>query len=190
MNRFGSKQSPQRLARVRGFTLQEMLVTLCISGTLAGGSVGMWKVVQQNAITAAANDLLTHLALARSEAITKNKRITICPTGDQQSCLSPGNAYTDWQSGWLVYADDNDNGSPDDREIVRVQSGPAQGIAIRSSRARSHITYQPSGMSGGSTITIAICSERDPSLARYVIVSNTGRPRVAQTTTSNVKCSK
>jgi len=167
MIRLDTKQSPHRFATIRGFTLQEMLVTLCISGALAGGSAGMWNVVQQNAITAAANDLVTHLALARNEAITKNKRIT---------------------SGWMVYVDENDNGKPDDGEIVRVQSEPTRGITIRSSRARSHVAYQPTGLSGGSTITMAICSERDPSLARYVIVSNVGRARVAQTTTSNLKC--
>jgi len=188
MIRLDTKQSPHRFATIRGFTLQEMLVTLCISGALAGGSAGMWNVVQQNAITAAANDLVTHLALARNEAITKNKRITVCPTGDQKSCLGADNDFTNWQSGWMVYVDENDNGKPDDGEIVRVQSEPTRGITIRSSRARSHVAYQPTGLSGGSTITMAICSERDPSLARYVIVSNVGRARVAQTTTSNLKC--
>lgn len=188
MNRFGSKRSRRPLAAVRGFTLQEMLVTLCISGTLVSGGAGMWNVVQQNAMTAAANDLVTHLALARTEAITKNKRITVCPTDDQQSCLKADGDYTNWQSGWMVYADENDNGKPDDGEIIRVQGEPTRGITIRSSRARTHVAYQPTGLSRGSTITMAICSERDPSLARYVIVSNTGRARVAQATTSDIKC--
>lgn len=188
MNRIGSKQSRHLIAKTRGFTLQEVLVSLCISGTLAGGSAGMWNVFQKEAVTAAANDLVAHLALARSESITKNKHLTICPTDDQQSCLRSGNDFTDWHKGWLVYADKNNNGTPDSGEIVRVQGSITRGISIHSSRARSHVTYQPMGTAGGSTITFAVCSAHDPSLARYVIVSNSGRARVAPTTTSNVRC--
>lgn len=171
-----------------GFTLQEMLVALCISGSLAGGSVGMWRAVQQNAVTAAANELVSHLALARSEAVRRNVRVTICPTADQKDCLKPDKDYAFWHQGWLLYADANGNGKPDAGEIVRLQTAASHGIVIRSSRARSRVTYQPLGMSGGSTITLAVCAERNPALARYVVVSNTGRARVAQTTTSSVKC--
>ncbi|HEX9812138.1 MAG TPA: GspH/FimT family pseudopilin [Burkholderiales bacterium] len=188
MNRLGSNRFPRPLAAFRGFTLQEMLVSLCISGTLVGGGAGMWNVFQQDAVTASANDLAAHLALARSESITTNEHLTLCPTDDQQSCLRPGDGFTDWHKGWLVYADKNHNGKPDGGEIVRVQGGVTRGIRIRSSRARSRVTYQPMGTAGGSTITFAVCGERDPSLARYVIVSNSGRARVAQTTTSNIKC--
>ena len=188
MNRFGSNRLPGSLARSRGFTLQEMLVSLCISGTLAGGGAGMWNVVQQEAVTATANDLVTHLALARNEAIMKNKDIVLCPTENQRSCSRPGSDFTAWHTGWLVYADQNDNGQPDPGEILRVQNGATRGIHIHSSRARGRVAYQPMGTAGGSTITLAVCSERNPSLARYVVVSNSGRARVAQTTTSNVKC--
>jgi type IV fimbrial biogenesis protein FimT len=188
MNRFGSNQFSRPLAAFRGFTLQEMLVSLCISGTLAGGGVSMWNVFQQEAVIAAANDLVAHLALTRSESITKNEHLTVCPTDDQQSCLQSGDHFTDWHKGWLVYADKNNNGRPEGGEIVRVQSGVTGRISIRSSRARSHITYQPMGTAGGSTITFAVCSERDPTLARYVIVSNNGRARVAPATASNVRC--
>jgi len=188
MNRIGARQLSRPFNAFRGFTIQEMLVTLCISGTLAGGGAGMWHAVQQNAITVAANDLVTHLALARSEAITKNLRITVCPTENQSTCAQPDSDHTSWQKGWMIYADKNDNGHPDSDEIIRVQSGVSGGVLVNSSQARRRIVFQPTGMSGGSTITIAICGARDAAMSRYVIVSNTGRARVAQTTTSNMKC--
>lgn len=190
MNPFNTARPSRPLrekSAVLGFTLQEMLVVLCISATLAGGGLGMWRAVQQNAVTAAANQLLSHLALARSEAIRRNIRITMCPTSDREECLKP-DEETHWQKGWLVYADGNGNGKPDAGEIVRLQTAVHRGIVIRSSRARSRVTYQPAGMAGGSTITFAVCSERDPATSRYVIVSNTGRARVALTTTSDIKC--
>jgi type IV fimbrial biogenesis protein FimT len=171
-----------------GFTLQEMLVTLCISGILAGGGMGMWRVVRQNTIIAAANNLVSHLALARSEAIGRNTRVVMCPTNDNQKCLKPSSDYTFWQAGWLIYADGNHNGKPDSIEIIRVHDGASGGIVIRSSRYRRRVTYQPLGTAGGSTITLAVCAAHDAALARYVIISIMGRARVAQNTNSSVKC--
>lgn len=176
------------LSRLRGFTLQEMLVSVLISGTLAGGGIGIWNVIRQNAITTTANDLVAHLALARSEAIQHNSRIVMCPTRDDKNCVTPGSDYTSWQEGWLVFADKNGNATPDRGEIVRVHAAASRGVVVRSSRYRRRVTYRPMGTAGGSTITFAVCNAHDPRLARYVIVAITGRARVAKTTTSSVKC--
>ena len=172
----------------RGFTLHEMLVCLLVSGSLATGGVAMWSIVQENALTVAANELMTHLALARSEAITQRYRVTLCPTTDGMNCAKAGADYTFWQHGWLVYRDKNVDRKPQAAEIVRVHPGAASRLVIRSSRARSSITYHPIGNAGGATITFAVCSPRDPVRARYVTVSNSGRARVSHTTTSNVTC--
>lgn len=169
----------------RGFTLQELLVSLAISGSLATGGVGMWNLVQENSLTAAANDIVTHLALARSEAIKRGAPVKVCPSADQRACASAADGYTFWQSGWLVYADENKNGTPEPAEIIRVQSSVSGNIAIRTSRARRAITYQPLGTSGGSTITFAVCGAKS---ARYVTISNTGRARVSRDSKSSVRC--
>lgn len=165
-----------------------MLVSLLISSSLALGGVSMWTVLQENALTVATNDLVTHLALARSEAVTRRGRVRVCPSADQSNCSKPDADYTFWQHGWLVYADENGDGKPQAAEIVRVHPGMSNHLVIRSSRARRSVTYQPIGTSGGSTLTFAVCSSRDPARARYVTVSNSGRARVSRTTTSAVKC--
>lgn len=178
------------LSPLRGFTLQEMVVSLVISGILASGSFGIWRVAQDSKITVAANDLVSHLALARSEAIRHRTRAMMCPTNDNKSCAKAGNDYTSWHKGWLIYTDNNGNTQPDGGEIVRLHAGTSRGVVIRTSRYRNRVTYQPTGMAGGSTITFAVCDARDSALARYVIISIVGRARVARTTASNMKCDK
>ncbi len=175
-------------ARPRGFTLQEMLVTLSISGSLATGGVAMWSTIQKNAVTAAANEIVAHLALARSEAIKRHTEVKLCPSRDHKTCLGPEGKHTPWQYGWLVYADENGNGEPEAGEIVRIHPGAPRDIVIRTSRARQAVTYQPIGTAGGSTITFAVCEARAATTPRYVIVSNSGRARVSAATNSAVKC--
>lgn len=180
--------SASRRLSLRGFTLQEMLITLCIGGLLAGAGIGMWNAIQRSTIVAAANELASNLALARTQAIERQARVVMCPTTDGKTCSGAGSDYTFWQEGWMVYVDQNGNAMPDGDEIVRIRKGDIHGVHIRTSRTRSRVTYRPLGTSGGSTITFAVCGERDPTLARYVIVSNVGRARVSQTTTSAVRC--
>lgn len=174
--------------RSRGYTLHEMLISLAIGGSLTTGGVTLWSVIQDNAMTAAANEIVTHLALARSEAIKRHTPVKLCPSRDHASCSNADGDYTFWQHGWLVYADENRNGRPEPAEIVHASAGPARDIVIRTSGARSAVTYQPIGMSGGSTITFALCDARGPKHARYVTVSNGGRARASRTTDSRVKC--
>jgi type IV fimbrial biogenesis protein FimT len=177
------------LLRSRGFSLQELLVALAIGGTVTSGAVTLTDTVRNNAIVAAANTLVSHLNLARGIALARHANVVLCPSADRMQCAEPGNDYTWWQNGWLVYVDENDNGRPDNGEIVRTDGHDGSGnITIRSSRHRREVVYRPSGTSGGSTLTLAICGAHGASAARYVTVSNAGRPRISRTTTSEVRC--
>lgn len=175
-------------AMMRGFTLQESLVSLLIGGTLITGGSSFWSTLQESAKTAAANELVGHLNLARSEAVKRHTRVSMCPSKDQITCVATGGGFTSWQHGWLLYTDDNHNGKPEPQEILRVQQVQTGGLIIRTSAARQQVSYQPTGLAGGSTITFALCDSRGTKSARYVVVSNTGRARVARTSDSNVKC--
>jgi len=174
--------------RDAGVTVHELLIAMSIAGAVALTGAGLSRIGQETAITTAANELVAHLALARSEAIKRRVAVRMCPTTDGAECLADGGDYTLWQHGWLVYADADANGRPDPAEILRLHAGTGDRVLIRTSRSRPAVSYQPTGTAGGSTITFAVCDARDPERARYVTISNTGRARVSRTTTSNVRC--
>lgn len=173
---------------MRGFTLQEVLVSLLIGGTVITGGSTLWGVLQESAKTAAANDLVAHLHLARSEAVKRQVRVNICASNDQSSCAVPSADHTSWHHGWVVYADTNRNGRLDADELLRVHRPLGRSLVIHTSAARHQIGYQPTGTSGGSTVTFALCDARGSKFARYVIVSNSGRARVARKSSSTVQC--
>lgn len=181
----GTRRLP---AMMRGFTLQEALVSLLIGGTLVTGGSSLWGLLQESIKTAAANDLVTHLQLARSEAVKRQVRVNICASNDQSSCAVPSAGHASWHHGWVVYADVNRNGKLDADEILRVHSPLGRRLVIHTSAARHQIGYQPTGTSGGSTVTFALCDARGSKFARYVIVSNSGRARVARRSDGTVRC--
>ena len=76
-------------SRSEGVTLIELMVTLSVIAILLTLTVtGFQSLTAHNRITAAANGLIAHLQLARSEAVKRAPPVTICPSNDGASCLN------------------------------------------------------------------------------------------------------
>lgn len=90
-----------------GFTLLETLVVIALLALLAAmatPSFVAWQVRDQ--VDARAYALLSTLAYARSEAIRRGVRITVCRIDAARHCLAAGQACrsgaVDWSCGWAV----------------------------------------------------------------------------------------
>ncbi len=89
-----------------GFTLIELMVGVAILAIVAVvGLPAMNGFINSNRLTAQANEFLSAIQFARSEAIRLNRNVLFCNTSDAASCnVSSGS----W-AGWLVLDPVNDN---------------------------------------------------------------------------------
>jgi type IV fimbrial biogenesis protein FimT len=127
---------PVRLASVpheRGFTLIELLVTVAVLAVLiAAATPNIVSVVNSNRLTAQANELVTSLQLARTEAVRRNSSISLCRSTDGATCAAAAGVW----SQWLTVLDRND-------EVLRVNSIKAP---VQISSQQQRITFRPDGL--------------------------------------------
>ena len=98
--------------RSQGFTLIELLVTLAIVAIVAViAAPSLQNFVLNNRIRSQTAALTSSQAFARTEAITRSTRVVTCP-GTASGCSG-----TQWESGWVVFVDTNNDAVLDVSEI-------------------------------------------------------------------------
>ena len=170
------------MSRSNGFSLLDLLITLAIASILITSGAGTIRLLRDTFQTVEVNTFVSLLNMARSAAITRQRDIVFCPSSDGRRC-SAATDFTWWHNGALLFSDDNGNHKLDTTDVVLRWHVPDDAqLRIKSSRHRSRVVYQPNGFAGGSNITFTICGKRAAANAtgRYIVVSNTGRARVAE----------
>jgi type IV fimbrial biogenesis protein FimT len=176
-----------RHPRQQGVSLIECVAALgIVGGTLHLALPAMQETVQSARLSAAAQDLLDDLQLARIEAIKRNRRVALCKSADRVQCNDDGG----WDQGWLVFHDENNNGRADaGEEVIRRHEPLARDLRARGNQTvDDYISYTPLGATRSragafQAGTLTVCR---PSLAssvsRQVIINAVGRPRTQRTT--------
>lgn len=85
-----------------GFTLIELVVTVAVLSIVIGMAVpGFNAMIKRSQSQTLGRDILEALNYARSEAVKRGARVTICPSTDGLKCLNA----TNWAKGWMVFVD-------------------------------------------------------------------------------------
>jgi len=170
-----------------GLTLIELITTIGIVAILATVAVPSFNDLRLDSQrTTTVNDFIHALFLARSEAIKRGQVVSICKSKDGTTCAAKG---AQWDDGWIVFANNDRDDLPvrdPDEPILLVNSGWTAGSITSNREAYSFRAYQQAVVNG----TIIFCDPRGSAHARAIIISHTGRPRVAQRDSDNrpLKC--
>ncbi len=147
----GHAASAARPARVRaaGWTLLEMLVGLAVLGLLVAlAAPALIELRARQQLQVQAQALLDTLQWARSEALQRQRRVSVCPALDAHNCDPQGR----WEMGWLVFEDRQVNARREAHEpVLQHRPGPQGRIAAVHWRGNStvttHVSYTPQGRS-------------------------------------------
>lgn len=159
-----------------GFTLYELMMTLALIGMiLTLGLPSFASIVAGSRLRTEANALFDSIYLARKESITRRRAVTLCPSLDGLNC-DPGNQ---WSSGWIRFVNTDRDDPPvrDDNEAILYQHRVEPGVLISANRRGFTLRSTELRATNG---TLILCDSMERAEARAVVVSYTGRPRVAR----------
>ncbi len=124
----------------------------------------------KRSVQSAVDAMVIDLRFARSEAIKRTTRVSICSSANGTSCATTAS----WKDGWIVFIDDDGDGTVDPSDVVlRVQDAQLNLASLTTSVSTLAITYQPAGWARAAAQTFTF-TPADGS-ARLVCVSNQGR---------------
>jgi type IV fimbrial biogenesis protein FimT len=161
---------------VAGVTLWELCVTIMLVGIVVGiGAPSLHRFVLDARLVADVNAFVGAVQLARSEAAKRGRSVIVCKTLDHVSC---GGDDIDFDAGWMVFVNTDDMSPPTraaNEPLIFAHSPASVGTIVSNRPFYEFRAYRRRSTNG----TVTFCDARGPPAARAVIISYTGRPRVA-----------
>ncbi len=150
----------------RGFTLPELLVTLCLLVVASSVALpNLSRYLQSNRQENLRHSLLSHINATRSEAVALMQRVELCGSSNGKQCDHA------WEQGWLI-------------------RDPAANIALRFSRQHQGerlrwagagqnsqtVIYQANGTTVASNGRFILCTA-DGHVVWQLVINRQGRVR-------------
>ncbi len=148
-----------------GFTLVELMIALAIAAILLTIGVPSFENQMRNSrLTAAANDFVASVQLARSAAIKHRRNARIVSANG-----------TNWGNGWTVWVDKNSNNAQEGDEVLRVfDPVDASGKITFSAAAQGSFIFSGTGMVDNMG-SLTLCDTRTGETGRIITISAAGR---------------
>ena len=180
----------QHVARCKGFTLIELMVTIAIAAILLVVAVPSLVTYQRNSeMTSFANTLLASINAARAEAMKRGRYAMVVPVDGAS-----------WASGWVVFVDVDRSGTFNTGDIpVQTREAPPGFLTVSGNNAANeaapYMMFDPSGYAAKKstslgprnlTLTIArndVAASDVAEQSRLLKITLTGRARVCKPST-------
>lgn len=191
--------SSQSRFSTQGLSLIEQMITLAVLAVMLSLAIPAFsRLLASMRLSAAANELLSSLHLARSEAIRRGVRVTLCPAPpDKIDCTGKA-----WHEGWIMFVDRTLSGQTprlDPGDELLFRGGPSgRGITIQGNGPlASYASFVPSGLSrqlnGGFLAgTFWLCATGstapEPERRRDLVMNAAGRPVLVRPTDGQIRC--
>jgi len=173
-------------AKSPGFTLVELMITLAIAGILlAVGIPSFNSMISSSRLTTYANEFVTALNLARSEAVKRGMSVTVRKV-DNNSFTNKG-AGANWEDGWDVFTDTDSDGKFEAGDVLIRTFAPLQSFyTLRGNGIilSDYALFMSSGQTNTLGGSFVICDDSDgngvpeANTSRLIIVNSTGRVRM------------
>ncbi len=164
------------MPRAPGFTLWELLCTLGVAAVTLGAGIPTFRSFLLDArLTADVNAWVLAVQLARSEAAKRGRPVMVCQTADSWRCATSAAGAP--LAGWMVFVNLDDEYPPQRspaEPLLYMHTPELDGTIVGN---RPYYEFRPGRRSTNGTTVF--CDVRGTPAARAVVVSYTGRPRVA-----------
>ncbi len=176
--------------RSAGFSLIELMVVIAIATILVTLAVPAFQgMIASSNLTSTTNDLVATFARARSDAVRRGKRVTVCMSADGAQCTTSGA----WSQGWIMFNDNDHSDANADVDagetITAVAAALSNQLVITTKNSMPYVSYGADGqaklMNGGSGAgTIRVCSSSsgltNDTRARDIVINFPGRVNIVK----------
>ena len=165
-------------ARDSGYSLLELMMTIAVAALILTLGVPSFSALKaRNAQRVEINALFHAVHLARKGSIMRKQVVSLCPTADGLTC-NPGR---DWSGGFLVFENSDRDEPPelDDGDILLYRHLASPSVKIAANRRGFTLRATFLRATNG---TLVVCDRAARVSPRALVISYTGRPRVAERT--------